>query len=213
MGEGFALRWSSKHDILVGSRNGQKAKEAADNYSKTARSFYGDKMNGSVNGGENLEIARMSDVLMLSIQYEHIEDTCKQISRILKDDCIVISPIVPMKKTEIGFVYIPIEQVKSSAAEAVAGGLGNRFRIVSSFHTISEARLKNLNERLDSDTFVCGDDKDALMTVNNLISEIAGLRHIYLGPLSIAYQAEILTPMLLNSAHRNKIKNPAIRIV
>jgi predicted dinucleotide-binding enzyme len=32
MGEGFALRWCQKHDIIVGSRDAQKAKEAAGNY-------------------------------------------------------------------------------------------------------------------------------------------------------------------------------------
>jgi NADPH-dependent F420 reductase len=213
MGEGFALRWSAKHEILVGSRDAQKAKDSARNYLKTAQNFYGDKMSGSIAGDENLEIAKISDVLLLSIHYEHIEETCKQLSKHLRDGCIVISPIVPMNKTESGFVYIPIEHAKSSAAEAVARSLGTRFRTVASFHTISEARLKNLYEGLDSDTFVCGDDHDALITIKNLISEIAGLRHIYLGPLSISYQAEILTPMLLNSAHRNKIKNPGIKIV
>ena len=212
MGEGFALRWSSKHDILVGSRDVQKAKDAANNYLRTAQNFYGDQMNGNIIGDDNLAIARKSDILLLSIHYENIEDTCKQLSNYLSDDCTVISPIVPMKRTQSGFVYTPIEDAKRSAAETVAAHLES-FRIVASFHTISEARLKNLHESLDSDTFVCGDDKDALVTVNNLISEIPGLRHIYLGPLSIAYQAEILTPMLLNSAHRNKIKNPGIRIV
>jgi predicted dinucleotide-binding enzyme len=95
----------------------------------------------------------------------------------------------------------------------VADNIPHRSRVVSAFHTISEARLKNISESLDSDTFVCGDDRNIVATVNNLISEIAGLRAIYLGPLSITYQAEILTPMLLNSASRNKIKNPGIRIV
>ena len=213
MGEGFALRWSSRHEILIGSRDAQKAKEAANSYSRTAQNFYGDKMLGSIVGDENVEIASISDVLMLSIHYEHIEDTCNQISKRLRKDCIIISPIVPMKKTEVGFVYIPVEQGRKSAAEVVASSLGSGFRIVASFHTISEARLKNLHEGLNSDTFVCGDDRDALSIVKHLVSEIAGLHHIYLGPLSIAYQAEILTPMLLNSATRNKIKNPAIKIV
>jgi NADPH-dependent F420 reductase len=118
-----------------------------------------------------------------------------------------------MAKTGAGFVYIPLEQGKKAAAEIVAENLPHRSRVVSAFHTISEARLKNIGESLDSDTFVCGDDRDIVAKVNNLISEIPGLRSIYLGPLSLTYQAEILTPMLLNSASRNKIKNPGIRIV
>lgn len=32
MGEGFAMRWCVRHDVIVGSREAQKAKEAAANY-------------------------------------------------------------------------------------------------------------------------------------------------------------------------------------
>jgi 8-hydroxy-5-deazaflavin:NADPH oxidoreductase len=213
MGEGFALRWSSRHDVIIGSREVQKAKDAAETYTKVAKESYGNRMTGSITGDENLAVTKSSDILLLSIHYEHIADMCSQLSKQLRDDCIVITPIVPMEKTGAGFVYIPLEQAKKPAAEIVADNLPHRSRIVSAFHTISEARLKNITESLDSDTFVCGDDRNIISTVNSLISEIAGLRPIYLGPLSISYQAEILTPMLLNSAHRNKIKNPGIRIV
>jgi 8-hydroxy-5-deazaflavin:NADPH oxidoreductase len=213
MGEGFALRWSSRHDVIIGSREVQKAKEAAETYMKVAKESYGNRMTGSITGDENLAVTKSSDILLLSIHYEHIADMCSHLSKQLRDDCIVITPIVPMEKTGAGFVYIPLEQAKKPAAEIVADNLPPRSRIVSAFHTISEARLKNITESLDSDTFVCGDDRNIVSTVNGLISEIAGLRPIYLGPLSISYQAEILTPMLLNSAHRNKIKNPGIRIV
>jgi hypothetical protein len=213
MGEGFALRWSSRHDVIIGSREGQKAKDAAETYAKVAKESYGNRMTGSITGDENLAVTKSSDILLLSIHYEHIAEMCSQLSKQLRDDCIVITPIVPMEKTGAGFVYIPLEQAKKPAAEIVADNLPPRSRIVSAFHTISEARLKNITESLDSDTFVCGDDRNIVSTVNSLISEIAGLRPIYLGPLSISYQAEILTPMLLNSAHRNKIKNPGIRIV
>ncbi|MFZ0897315.1 MAG: NADPH-dependent F420 reductase [Candidatus Nitrosopolaris sp.] len=213
MGEGFALRWSSRHDVIIGSREVQKAKDTAETYTKVAKESYGNHMTGSITGDENLAVTKSSDILLLSIHYEHITDMCSQLSKQLRDDCIVITPIVPMEKTGAGFVYIPLEQSKKPAAEIVADNLPPRSRIVSAFHTISEARLKNITESLDSDTFVCGDDRNIVSTVNSLISEIAGLRPIYLGPLSISYQAEILTPMLLNSAHRNKIKNPGIRIV
>ena len=174
--------------------------------------FYGNRMTGSITGDDNLGVTKSSDILLLSIHYEHIPEMCTQLSKQLMDDCIVISPIVPVAKTGAGFVYIPLEEAKKPAAEMVADNLPHRSRVVSAFHTISEARLKNISESLDSDTFVCGDDRNIVAIVNNLISEIAGLRAIYLGPLSIAYQAEILTPML-NLANRNKIKNPGIRIV
>src|SRR5207245_882712 len=147
MGEAFAFRWSSKHDVIVGSRDVQKAKEAAETYMKEAKESYGNSMKGSITGDENLAVTRSADVLLLSIHYEHIAEMCIQLSKLLRDDCIVISPIVPMTKTGAGFVYIPLEQAKKPAAEIVADNLPPRSRVVLAFHTIYEARVKNMKIR------------------------------------------------------------------
>lgn len=212
MGEGFALRWCKKHDVIVGSRDAQKAKEAADNYGKAARDTFG-TIAGSITGDDNIALGKDVDVLILSIPYEFIDDTCGRLTGKIRDDCIVVSPIVPMTRTEAGFVYIPIEQGKKQAAEMVAERLAPRSRVVSAFHTISEVKLRDVSQALDADTFICGDDPNAVAMLTQLVSEISGLRPVYLGPLSLTYQAEILTPMLLNAAKRNKMKNPGVKLV
>jgi NADPH-dependent F420 reductase len=213
MGEGFALRWCYMHDIIVGSRDAQKAKQAADNYLKTAHESYGERITGTISGDDNFELAKNCDLLILSMPYENIESTCSKLKDTIRDDCVVVSPIVPMTKTQAGFAYIPFEQSRTPAACMVADALPPRSRVVSAFHTISEVKLRNIKQSLDADTFVCGDNIDTVSKVNSLISEISGLRSIYLGPLSMTYQAEILTPMLLNAARMNKMKNPGIRLV
>jgi 8-hydroxy-5-deazaflavin:NADPH oxidoreductase len=212
MGEGFALRWCQKHDIIVGSRDIQKAREAAESYTRTAKETYSD-VGGTITGSDNISFANDIDVLILSIPYEFIEDTCGKLAGKLRDDCIVVSPIVPMTRTEAGFVYIPLEQGKKQAAEMVADKLPPRPRIVSAFHTISESKLKKVNQSLDADTFICGDDQSAVAKLTDLVNEISGLRPVYLGPLALTYQAEILTPMCLNAAKRNKMKNPGVKLV
>jgi NADPH-dependent F420 reductase len=212
MGEGFALRWCQKHDVVVGSRDAQKAREAAENYVRTAKQTYGN-IAGSISGSDNISFGNDIDVLILSIPYEFIDDTCGKLAGKLRDDCIVVSPIVPMARTEAGFVYIPLEQGKEEAAEMVANKLPPRPRVVSAFHTISESKLKNLHQSLDADTFICGDDQNAISKLKVLIDEISGLRPVYLGPLALTYQAEILTPMCLNAAKRNKLKNPGVKLV
>lgn len=213
MGEGFALRWCQKHDIIVGSRDAQKAKEAADNYAKAAKEAYGGSVSGRISGDDNFALARDVDVLILSIPYEFIDDTCGRLAEQVRGDCIVVSPIVPMTRMEAGFVYIPLEQGKKPAAEMVADKLQPRSRVVSAFHTISEAKLKNVGQGLDADTFICGDDQNAVAKLSGLASEISGLRPVYLGPLALTYQAEILTPMLLNAAKRNKMKHPGVKLI
>lgn len=212
MGEGFALRWCKTHDVVVGSRDAQKAREAADNYTKAAKEAYG-SVAGSITGNDNIALGKDVDVLILSIPYEFIDDTCGKLAGKIRDDCIVVSPIVPMTRTDAGFVYIPLEQGKRQAVEMVAEKLRPRSRIVSAFHTISEVKLKNVGQSLDADTFICGDELSAVAKLTELVSEIAGLRPLYLGPLALTYQAEILTPMLLNAAKRNKLKHPGVKLI
>ena len=116
-----------------------------------------------------------------------------------------------MERNDSGFTYIPFEKTMKSAAHILAENLPGK-KIVSAFHTISEVKLKNITESLDSDTFVCGDDQEDVAKLNQLIAEIKGLRPLYLGSLSLSYQAEVLTPMLLNASKKNKIKHPGIKL-
>jgi 8-hydroxy-5-deazaflavin:NADPH oxidoreductase len=213
MGEGFALRWCFTHDIIIGSRDAQRAKQAADNYIKTALEAYGKSITGTITGDDNFELAKNCDLLLLSVPYENIESTCNKLQQTIRNDCVIVSPIVPMSKTQAGFIYVPFEHSQRAAACMVADALPPRSRVISAFHTISEVKLRNVKQSLDADTFVCGDDINTVSRVNSLISEINGLRPIYLGPLSMTYQAEILTPMLLNAAKMNRMKNPGIRLV
>jgi NADPH-dependent F420 reductase len=210
MGEGFALRWCLKHDIFIGSRDATRASEAAKNYMISARETYGSNMTSNISGEENVRLSEICDLVILSIPYESTESTCAGISERISPNCIIVTPIVPMRKEDNGFTYLPLEEGVKSAAELVSEYIRPRGRIVSAFHTISEVKLKDVKQNLTGDTFVCGDDQNNVSTINSLISEINGLRPIYLGPLSLSYQAEILTPMLLNVSKRNKIKHPGL---
>jgi len=212
MGKGFAIRWCINHDILVGSRDAERASKSAEEYTNTAKEAYG-KINGSISGNDNVSIAKESDVLVLSIPYENIESTCSQILPQIKDSCVVISPIVPMTKTELGFEFIPIKENKPFSYQLVVKHMKDKSKLVSAFHVISEKKLVNPTLTLDYDIFVCGDDQNSVNVVNGLINEIKGLRPIYLGPGSFSYFAEVATPLLLNAMIKNKLKNPGIKII
>jgi NADPH-dependent F420 reductase len=212
MGEGFALRWCLKHNVFIGSRDATRANEAAKHYMNSAREYYGSNITGDITGEENVRLSEICDLVILSIPYESTESTCTAISEIISPNCIIVTPIVPMRREDKGFTYLPLEEGVKSAAELVSDYIQPRGRIVSAFHTISEVKLKDVKQSLAVDTFVCGDDPNNVSAINSLITEINGLRPIYLGPLSMSYQAEILTPMLLNASKRNKIKHPGLII-
>jgi hypothetical protein len=212
MGKGFAIRWCINHDVLVGSRDASRAASSAEEYTKIAKEAYG-QINGTISGNDNSSVAKESDVLILSIQYENIDSTCSQLLPQIKDSCVVISPIVPMTKTDIGFEFIPIKENKPFSYQLVEKYMKDKTKLVSAFHVISEKKLANPSLNLDYDIFVCGDDQNSVNVVNGLINEIKGLRPIYLGAGSLSYMAEISTPLLLNAMIKNKLKNPGIKLV
>ena len=212
MGKGFALRWSQNHNVIVGSRDAARASESAKEYTNLAKESFG-QINGTITGNDNVSVAKDSDVLILSIPYENIDSVCSEILPLVKDSCVVVSPIVPMVKTDVGFEFIPIKENKPFSYQLVLKYMTNKSKLVSAFHVISEKKLVNPTMVLDYDIFVCGDDKEAIEVVNGLINEIKGLRPIYLGPGELSYLAEISTPLLLNAMIRNKIKNPGIKII
>ena len=212
MGKGFALRWCKKHEILIGSRDAERAATAANEYLSLANDAYGN-INGTISGKDNLSVAKESDVLVLSIPYENIDTTCSQLLSDVNDQCIVISPIVPMTKTDVGFECIAIKDNKTFSHQTVEKHMKDKTKLVSAFHVISEKKLVNPTLSLDYDIFVAGDDKNSVEIVNSLINEIEGLRPIYLGPGALAYLVEMSTPLLLNAMIRNKMKNPGIKLV
>ena len=212
MGKGFALRWCRNHDILIGSRDAARANEAAQEYFTLAIQQFG-TVKGKIAGKDNLCVAKESDVLVLSIPYENIDSICSQLLPYVKDGCVVISPIVPLTKTDAGFEFISFKEKKPSAFELVQKYMKDKSKLVSAFHTVSEKKLIDPKLILDSDIFVCGDSDSAVNIVNNLIGEIKNLRPILLGPGSLSYLAETATPILLNAMIKNKMKNPGIKII
>ena len=212
MGKGFALRWSLNHDIIIGSRDAGRASESAAEYTNIAKESFGE-IKGTISGNDNVSVAKDSDVLILSIPYENIDSVCSGILSEVKDSCVVVSPIVPMTKTDVGFECVAIKDNKPFSYKLVSDHMKDKAKLVSAFHVISEKKLINPTLELDYDIFVCGDDKESVKVVNTLIDEIKGLRSIYLGPIELSYLAEMSTPLLLNAMIRNKIKNPGIKII
>ena len=140
MGKGFALRWCINNDILIGSRDAERAVNAAEEYTVLAKECFG-TINGTITGNNNLSVAKESDVLILSIQYENIDSTCSEILPEIKDSCVVISPIVPMIKTDVGFEFIPIKENKPFSYQLVEKHIKDKSKLVSAFHVISEKKL------------------------------------------------------------------------
>lgn len=70
---------------------------------------------------------------------------CSEILPLVKDSCVVVSPIVPMIKTDVGFEFIPIKENKPFSYQLVLKYMKNKSKLVSAFHVISEKTHQSNN--------------------------------------------------------------------
>ena len=204
IGTGFAVRWGQKHEIIIGSRNVDKAKESAAAVLQLLEGV------GNVQGTENASAVAAADVVVLCVPYEHLASVTTGLLDSYRSQ-IVISPVVPMIYNGKFFQYQP--PAEGSAALQARMLLPKSVRVVSAFHTICAAALQDIKRVMKADVFVCGDDAEAMEIAVGLAGEIKSLRPLNAGPLAVSSMVESLTPFLLNVARNNKIKNAGITVV
>ena len=207
IGEVFALRWAGKHNILVCSRELDKAVNSADEY-KNILSVRGMEC-CSMTGCSNENAIEGADIVILSVPYQGVVTLLKALNPYFQDQ-IVISLVVPMKKNKF-FKYMPPKQ--GSAALEIRDILPKTVKVVSSYHNISAKKLAKLDMDLDYDVVVCGDDDNAKHTVMELTHEIKSLRPLDGGGLASSYMIESLTPFLINLATRNGLSDLGVKFV
>jgi len=206
IGEGLALRWAPKHDIMIGSRSAEKAEEAA---TFCEERLLGEGITCELSGEENVQAIADCDVVVLALQYQFAMPTAVAIKEKLDPKAIIVSPVVPMTKD--GFLRYEPSKTYGSAALEIQSTLSHN-EVVSAFHTTPAARLLDLNDKLGLDVLVCGSEKPK-QVIMGLIKDIGGLTPYDAGPLEASYMVESITPLLINISARNKIKNSSIRIV
>jgi hypothetical protein len=225
IGEGLAVRWGrdTDHEVLVGSRDPERAREAAEAYTETVAaaaadtdaatggdaatasdaSSSGEEINATsaIKGFTNEMAADRADVIVLAVPPYHIADTIESVAERLDGDDVLVTPAAGMKRDDDGFSYHPpgtgsvAALVREHAPEAVP--------VVGAFHNLAAGRLANLDADLGIDTLVFGDDADAVSEIVRVAEEIDGLRALCVGGLGNAPEVESLTPLLINVAQAN----------
>ena len=200
IGEGLALRWGhdTDHDLVIGSRDPEKAREAADDY----ESRLADRgVDAKLTGFENGMAADRADVVVLAVPPYHVADTVEAVADNLADGDILVSPATGMQRDEDGFHYHPPDAGSVTAIAAAAAPDG--VPVVGAFHNLAAGRLAALDADLGIDTLVVADDADAKVTVSSLAEDIDGLRALDAGGLANAPEIESVTPLLINVAMNN----------
>ncbi|TAL04383.1 MAG: NADPH-dependent F420 reductase [Rhodospirillaceae bacterium] len=200
-GGGLAIRWAhAGHNVIIGSRTMERAKEAAERIAKLAGK--------AVEGLANREAAAKAEIVVLAVPYTAQVPTATEVAAELAGK-ILIDVTVPLVPPKVARVQLP---EGGSAVDALQRKLGAGVKVVSAFQNVSAHQLSELGHAVDCDVLVCGDDEAARERVVALAHD-GGMRAWHAGPLANSAAAEALTSILISINKRYKVEAGAgIRI-
>ena len=198
LGMGLALRWAKAGvPVIVGSRSADRADEAAANVSEKVP-------DAQVEGLENGEAATRGDIVVMTVPFRSQSENLTNLKEVLKPGQILVDATVPLAAAISGRATRLIGVPQGSAAEQAQEMVPDGVTVVSALHTVSGAKLGDLDHQLDEDVPVLGDKREAKKRVADLIATIDGLRPINAGLLETARLVEGLTPLLISVNARHK---------
>lgn len=196
LGSALATRWANAgYSVILGSRSREKAQAAA----SAAR-------NERIRGTTNAEAANAADVIVVAVPFASHDEVLDEIRNGARGK-LVIDAVVPLQPPKVSRVHIPDG---TSAAQRAQQRLGPDVHVVSAFHNVSAASLRE-DAAIDCDVLVFGDNAAARESVVNLC-EALGLRGIEGGPLANSVAAESLTAVLIGINRRYGASHAGIRI-
>ena len=216
IGEGMVLRLALqnlmtegvKNEIIIGSRSRETADEAAKKALSELENCGFDTSGITITGSTNLEAAQAAEMIILTIRFDNVLPLLDEIREALENK-ILITPVVPMVKEGSLFIYKPPEE--GSAALAIQKRAPASTKIVAAFHNIPAGKLKDVVKcKAVHHALVCSDDAEAKKMVMELTQHMGCMKPLDGGPLQQANTMESLTPLLINVAKLNGLKDLGI---
>jgi 8-hydroxy-5-deazaflavin:NADPH oxidoreductase len=200
LGFGLALRLGlAGVPIVIGSRDGGRAQEAADRASEHVPQ-------GSFTGLENPDSVKDAGVVILSVPFRNQSETLTNLKNTLRPEQLLVDATVPLAAAVSGKATRTLGVWQGSAAQQAQEMAPEGVRVVSAFHTVSAAHLTDLDHELDEDVLICGDKREDKTKLAELVERIPGLRPVDCGPLEMARIVEQLTALIISINVRNKIR-------
>ncbi len=191
-GNGLARRFAlAGHRVLIGSRNADRARSAAEALAESGR----------VEGGANADVAAEADLVVVAVPWDGHKALLTDLRDVLTGK-IVVDCVNPLGFDKQGAYALPVEE--GSATQQAAAVLPES-RVVGAFHHVSAKLLLDpAVETIDLDVLVLGDDREATELVQALAARIPGVRGVYGGRLRNAHQVEAFTANLVAINRRYK---------
>lgn len=205
-GTGLALRFAkSGAHVIIGSRDLQKAQEAAQRISALAGS-------GQVDARSNPDAVREADIVVLTVPLSAQAGVIKSIRESCKPGMVFVDATVPLEVAIGGRVSRTLMLWDGSAAQQAARMLPEGVHVVAAFHALSAHALAEVDHPIDCDVLICGDNAEAKIAVRELAELIPGVRVVDAGPLDSARALESAAALLISLNLRHKVKSSGIRI-
>jgi NADPH-dependent F420 reductase len=203
IGEGMALRLSQVHEVILGSRELERACAASD----ACHLVLDEKgLPCTCSGVSNQDAVDRGEVVILAVPFQHLAPTLSSLTGLAGK--IVVSPVNPMGRKEFFFFAPPPE---GSAAQLVRRLLPPGAKVCTAFNNIAAGSWKALDAPFAHSVAVCGDDPAAKEVVKGLVASIPHLAAFDAGPLGVSPMIEAITPLVLNIAKYQKMRDVGIR--
>ncbi len=204
-GLGIAVRFvQAGEDVIIGSRTIDKAEAAVGK----VKELLGDVKN--VRAAANPDAAKEADVLVLTVPLAAQKDTLLSIKEGARGKPL-LDATGPLESAIGGSATKCLLLPEGSAAERAQEILPDA-KVICAFNNISQTWWMVIDEPIDCDCLICGNDKEAKAMVTPLIEKVPGLRVIDCGALERASIIEKITPLLIGLNIRNKCQFAGIRI-
>jgi len=180
------------HEVLLGSRSVVRAKEAAARVLELVP-------DGAVSAGTNEEILDGAEVVMLTMRDDAQRETLRRMGALLAGK-VVVSMANPLRVGNRTATVVL--QPEGSLAEEAQRDAPDA-HVVSAFHEVRVDRFADLDEPIDSDTLVCGDDGQAKKVIMQLARDV-GVRPVDAGALVNSRYVESFVAVLISINFRYK---------
>lgn len=205
-GSGLALRFAKAGlRVLIGSRNPERAQAVAREITAQARS-------GEVTGHANPDAAGKAAIVILTVPLAAQVEILKSIRTSFMSGTILVDATVPLEIAIGGRVSRTVILWDGSAAQQAARLAPMGVPVVATFHALGAEALAKIDQPVDCDALICGDNLEAKANVSELAQMIPGVRAIDAGPLDNARFLESSAALLIALNLRHKVKHCGLRI-
>ncbi len=183
--------------MLIGSRTAERANQAA----AEIAALPGVPEGAVVSGGDNEDVARRSDVVIVAVPWDGHAATVAALAAPLAGK-IVVDCVNPLGFDKQGPYALDVPE---GSAVQQAAGLLPESRVCAAFNHVSAPLLADPQiDRIDLDVLICTEDREVAGVVAALAARIPGMRGIYAGRLRNAHQIEAFTANLIAINKRYK---------